>query len=249
MRATAGALLHIAVSILLVALLTSGLFMMAIASFDLASDDDVLSGIRQSTKYFRYELNAASEPVPPEKLLELATPLATKAFLERSTDTVFLLVVGPPDLAPVRAVLRESGYSPRTIRMGYHFPTILEELTSGHILALLLLAQLASLSLVGLWRCKRTKLTWFRGNPRRALAVGAAVGLCAATVAAALAQLAKVFGIALNEQSWVQPAVESAPVTTAIFVFLVVVLGPLAEEIFFRGSKSPWTAAHSRWAG
>lgn len=78
-----------------------------------------------------------------------------------------------------------------------------------------------------------------REGAARRLGLGVALGLVLALTIAALSELAARLGAPITEQPWLRASIQAGGWPRLAVLFVVVLLAPLGEEIFFRGYLLP----------
>jgi hypothetical protein len=148
-------------------------------------------------------------------------------------------LAGPPDEAatPVTDLLAEAGYQRRE-------PLTQRALDLGRLLGpdrgrlpLLLSVQAAALLALG-WTLGRRRVRLPAAGSvaglRPALGWGVAAGLVALAFSAAVSYLLERIGLPVQEQDWLA-ALYGDPGAVALLAPWLVLVGPLSEEVFFRG--------------
>ncbi len=85
------------------------------------------------------------------------------------------------------------------------------------------------------WRGGRLRAGWPRSGVAAAALWGAGAGVAALAMTAGASLLLRGFGLELQEQRWVLALLERDPDALRSLSAWIVVAGPVAEEVFFRG--------------
>lgn len=197
---------------------------------------DWISLLSTPAHFVRYELKESQEE--PSSLISLEDSIESLDLEVSSDDTsgsLVLVVRGATDSAPVTQRINSHGYSVRSATTGYDMWMLADNaIRSTGSFALLMISQFVGFGFVGWiqWR----KLKGNHAIPfNRAVLFGLGLGGALAAIGTLVEIAAKALGRPITEQTWVGGSLNAGGAATVLFIVLIVIVGPIAEELFFRG--------------
>lgn len=191
-----------------------------------------------SIRFIALKLEPEENASSIHDLVRSARAAGFHARSEETADGFRLTLRPPPELDDRRELLDEHGYRMTGFVSGTSTDLGLLIASIGQTRSLFILslvAQVLATGVVGWWLLRRPDPA-IRTHPllrswRLSAVFGAGIALLGIPVSFAQTLL----GFPVREQPWVEESLNGGPLQVAAMVLLVVLLVPLAEELFFRG--------------